>query len=385
MIESIVKRLNFFSQEKIDTAEERRFMYLYCLPVALLVMVSDLLFAKQLNLTAQETLMIPLLLTSMSILLGMLLFTRIKVAYVEMFLFVIMVSALDATLLIHISYLDIDATIAKILSYGFWSITIYMCIFWVFEMHQAQTVAWFHATLLLLSSFCVLFFRNQEVLLGPKVIYLLQSFAGQSIFILMLLAYTKMIATRQSAVQHFRYKAYTDELTTLANRHYLNLALIDQFTQAQQSDHSFAIILVDIDHFKQVNDTHGHTTGDQILRAFAKRIQREIASHHIIGRWGGEEFIIILPGADLSDAQTIAEHLQSTIVQTNFLMVKHLTASFGLCQYHANDSTMSLIERADRALYQAKQSGRNQVKVGDTMATTYPGRGSALPAQATAN
>lgn len=360
-------------------------MYLYCLPVALFIMVSDLIFAKQLQLTAEENLMIPLLLTGLSSLLGLLLFSRIRVAYVEIFLLIIIVGALDTTLLIHISYLDINATIAKILSYSFWSITIYMCIFWVFEMNQAQTVAWLHVGLLLLSTFYVLLFQNQEELFGPKAIYLLQSCAGQSVFILMLLAYTRMIATRQSAIQHFRYKAYTDELTTLANRHYLNLALIDQFTQAQQSNHSFAIILVDIDHFKQVNDTHGHAAGDQILRAFAKQIQEGVTPQQIIGRWGGEEFIIILPGVDLTHAQTVARRLQVTVAQASFPLINDLTASFGVCQYHPHDSTTSLLERADRALYHAKQSGRNQVKVNDSAAATYPGLGRALPAQSAAD
>ncbi len=356
-------------------------MYLYCLPVALLIMVSDLIFAKQLALTAQETLLIPFLLAGMSSLLGVLLFSRIKVAYVELFLLIIILASLDTTLLIHISYLDSESLIVKILSYGFWSIAIYMCIFWVFEMNQAKYVAWLHVTLLLLASCYVLLFRNQELLLGPKVIYLLQSYAGQSMFILMLLAYTRMIATRQSAIQHFRYKAYTDELTTLANRHYLNLALIDQFTQAQQSDHSFAIILADIDHFKQVNDTHGHAAGDQILRAFAKQIQQRVTPQQIIGRWGGEEFLIILPEADLTHAQAIAGQLQTTIAQASFPLINYLTASFGVCQYQLGDSTTSLLERADHALYHAKQSGRNQVKVSDSVATTYLGLGRAHPAR----
>jgi len=125
--------------------------------------------------------------------------------------------------------------------------------------------------------------------------------------------------------------------------------------------------MLDVDHFKQVNDRHGHQVGDRALRAIAATIARNVRAYDIVGRWGGEEMLIILPGAGGADAAVVAERIRAAIASTPLELDAGaqlaLTASLGIASADANDdrSFDALVHLADMGLYQAKSSGRNQV------------------------
>ena len=122
-----------------------------------------------------------------------------------------------------------------------------------------------------------------------------------------------------------------------------------------------SMIFMDIDHFKHVNDTYGHDVGDMVLRASVDIVKDNLKPSHVFGRWGGEEFIYVLPETELSEAIEFAENLRSQIEQSYFTTVQHITMSFGVTQYMAGDTIDSFVKRADEGLYKAKEGGRNRV------------------------
>lgn len=154
----------------------------------------------------------------------------------------------------------------------------------------------------------------------------------------------------------------TDQLTGLYNRHQINETLESEIERSGRYAHPLSLMLMDIDWFKDVNDTHGHQVGDQILQEFANILERERRSMDVTGRWGGEEFIVILPGTSLDSATQVAERMRKVIEKHTFPVVERKTASFGVATFHENDTMDHLIERADDALYRAKNAGRNRVE-----------------------
>jgi len=153
----------------------------------------------------------------------------------------------------------------------------------------------------------------------------------------------------------------TDRLTGLYNRLKLDEVFCYELTQAKRYDRALSIILLDIDHFKSVNDTHGHQVGDKVLIETASLLKNNIRESDTVGRWGGEEFLVILPSCDLETAKGVAEKLRSAIEAFDFDTVGRKTSSFGVSTYKDGDSEESMVERADNALYEAKKSGRNRV------------------------
>jgi len=150
--------------------------------------------------------------------------------------------------------------------------------------------------------------------------------------------------------------AQTDALTGIFNRLKIDIELAKALNYAASHSTELSIVLIDIDHFKQVNDQFGHQKGDDILRSITKCVQDKIRSFDKFGRWGGEEFLIICPRTDLNGALILAEKLRASIESTI-----QQTASFGVTAFQANDTIDSMLHRADKALYQAKDNGRNQV------------------------
>ncbi|PID72190.1 MAG: hypothetical protein CSB34_03810 [Desulfobulbus propionicus] len=153
----------------------------------------------------------------------------------------------------------------------------------------------------------------------------------------------------------------TDRLTGLYNRVKLEEVLDTSVARFNRYNEEFGIILVDIDHFKAVNDTFGHQTGDQILVEFATLLQNNSRTVDTVGRWGGEEFIIVCPHTDKKGVVTLAEHLRKVVEEFTFSEVGHKTASFGTAAYQKKETQELLLKRTDDALYQAKENGRNLV------------------------
>lgn len=154
----------------------------------------------------------------------------------------------------------------------------------------------------------------------------------------------------------------TDHLTQIFNRVHLDKVILEKIDKSERYARPFSIIMIDIDHFKKINDNFGHNVGDDVIVDFAKLIQASIRSIDVFGRWGGEEFLVICPEIKLSEASIIAEKLRELIAQHDFSQPKNITASFGVTSYAEGDTVTSIFERVDRALYAAKNNGRNRVE-----------------------
>jgi diguanylate cyclase (GGDEF)-like protein/PAS domain S-box-containing protein len=153
----------------------------------------------------------------------------------------------------------------------------------------------------------------------------------------------------------------TDKLTGLNNRLKLDQVLRYELSQFQRYGTSFSVILMDLDDFKKVNDTYGHITGDKVLIKLADILRENVRDSDTCGRWGGEEFLIIVPKANEEEAAHVAEKLRKNIEEEKFSIEKPVTASVGVACIEADSSITKLLSNADKALYKAKKSGKNIV------------------------
>jgi len=156
-------------------------------------------------------------------------------------------------------------------------------------------------------------------------------------------------------------EASWDSLTNIYNRTKLNELLLQHIESAKASRDTFAFIMIDIDFFKIVNDTYGHLVGDAVLIQMSELIKNHIRESDIFARWGGEEFILLLPYVNLKKAEFIANNLRAKIEIEYFSEVNNISCSFGRVCYGLNDSLEIFLKSADNALYKAKESGRNKV------------------------
>ena len=158
--------------------------------------------------------------------------------------------------------------------------------------------------------------------------------------------------------------ASTDPLTGLSNRAHVLDGLEEAASQAHSLQHSLAVLMLDVDRFKSVNDRYGHRTGDRVLRAVAGLMREVVPPEALLGRYGGEEFLLVLPGHDLESARRVAERLRAAVEQAKETDLPQVTISIGVSvRLHGNELDPDhLVEEADQALYRAKQSGRNRVE-----------------------
>lgn len=155
----------------------------------------------------------------------------------------------------------------------------------------------------------------------------------------------------------------TDRLTGLYNRLRLDSALEDELRRSQRYSSCFSLVLLDIDQFKSVNDTFGHSVGDQVLVTVARLLDEGTRDADVVGRWGGEEFLIICPDTTLEGATASAEKLRNLVARHTFSAVGQKTASFGVTTVRKNDTALTIMARVDEALYRAKTNGRNRMEV----------------------
>jgi len=184
----------------------------------------------------------------------------------------------------------------------------------------------------------------------------------------------KQIHLSSQEIQHLRKQldeattiAKTDDLTNLPNRRGFREQIQHVIQNAKSSQQTFALLVLDIDHFKQINDQHGHLVGDAILRYLAKLLHNQTKGQDHIARIGGEEFVVVLPDTGYDGALSVAESIRHYVAHSSLKMKKnkapiHLTLSIGVAMFQLNESFDELFERADQSLYLAKNSGRNQVK-----------------------
>lgn len=172
----------------------------------------------------------------------------------------------------------------------------------------------------------------------------------------------ELVNMLENANQELRKETLTDPLTGVGNRRRIN----NQAIEAEIGRYyrhgmtPFSVAMVDIDHFKQINDTHGHLMGDAILRQLSRYFADRLRVSDEIARWGGEEFLLLLPSASLQHAIQLAERIRNEIAALDFSGTP-VTVSIGVAEYQRGESLETLLARADRALYAAKQGGRNRV------------------------
>ncbi len=155
----------------------------------------------------------------------------------------------------------------------------------------------------------------------------------------------------------------TDPLTGVYNRLKLEEVLSREIEWATRYNRPFSIVLMDIDHFKRVNDTFGHPTGNMVLKAVARLMGGQIRKSDVYGRWGGEEFLIVAPETELHRAAVLAEGIRRRFASHAFEVAGVVTVSLGVASYQEGDGMEAIISRVDMALYRAKERGRNRVEV----------------------
>ncbi len=187
-----------------------------------------------------------------------------------------------------------------------------------------------------------------------KLSYFFVTIIALLLTILIMLGVVKYIMVKESSTH--------DPLTGLFNRAVVNAFFNKYIQESHRYGVPFSAIFCDIDHFKRINDTYGHDVGDLILQALAKMLQQNLRESDVLARWGGEEFIILLPDTKLDQAVTVAEKLREAIDAASFPEVgKKITCSFGVAQLQEGENAQAFFKRVDDYLYKAKKSGRNRV------------------------
>jgi diguanylate cyclase (GGDEF)-like protein len=171
-----------------------------------------------------------------------------------------------------------------------------------------------------------------------------------------------VLMAKEYADQRFRLLAKRDPLTGAWSRAHLDDAARQEIERHQRYGHPVSLVMVDIDHFKQINDQFGHAMGDRVLQAFCRLMQDSIRASDVLGRWGGEEFVMILPNTDFASAKELAERGRALLAAQSFPEVGKVTASFGVTSLQSGESWERWLYRSDMLLYRAKAGGRNRVE-----------------------
>lgn len=154
----------------------------------------------------------------------------------------------------------------------------------------------------------------------------------------------------------------TDPLTELANRRHLDERLVDEIERSDRYGHKLALIIADLDYFKDFNDKYGHLKGDEALKAFAQVMNNNVRAVDFVARYGGEEFVIVMPETTVAGAMRLAERIRESIAKQEIKGAdRKITCSFGVTMKQPKDEARDIISRADQALYQSKENGRNRV------------------------
>ena len=171
---------------------------------------------------------------------------------------------------------------------------------------------------------------------------------------------TRILIVQREKLLHL---SRNDSLTGVFSRHYWEQRLVEEFYRCKRSSENACVMMVDIDHFKNINDTYGHLIGDNVLKQFGKLLQK-LRSCDIAGRFGGEEFAILLPNSNLEESLLVAERLRQDIENTQFDRIDKCTVSIGIASLDSRyEDAYKWLDSADKALYQAKKDGRNRVNI----------------------
>lgn len=173
----------------------------------------------------------------------------------------------------------------------------------------------------------------------------------------------KLIAQQQILHAEISRIAAEDSLTGLYNRRKINELIQHEIERSERYQKGFSVIIMDIDYFKRVNDRHGHLAGDELLKMLSQILLKTIRHTDEVGRWGGEEFVVLCPETNDEGASSLADKIRQKIEHSTFNDYGKQTASFGIACYQEGDTIDNIISHADEALYMAKNAGRNRVEV----------------------
>jgi diguanylate cyclase (GGDEF)-like protein len=172
---------------------------------------------------------------------------------------------------------------------------------------------------------------------------------------------TQLNTLLDKQAKHMEVRAKRDPLTGAFNREGVEESLVEALNEWHVSAKRLSIVLLDLDHFKQMNDTHGHAAGDKVLVELSTLITSNIRSSDRFARWGGEEFLLVCRDSELKETTSLAEKLRSLIESHQFHGSAQVTASFGVASINVDENLEGLFKRADEALYEAKRTSRNRV------------------------
>lgn len=182
-----------------------------------------------------------------------------------------------------------------------------------------------------------------------------------SIFVYHVLGRTLIrFGEEKRAVEHL---AVTDHLTGIANRRGLGARLFEELARTERYGGDISVLVMDLDHFKRINDEHGHQVGDRVLREIAGILAAECREADTVGRWGGEEFMAVLPAIDADEATAVASRIRRVVAEHGFRDAVNVTVSVGVAEFRAGEQLDDLLARADDALYRAKEAGRDRVEL----------------------
>lgn len=234
----------------------------------------------------------------------------------------------------------------------------YLGVFWIFVVsgmtfRYALASASASSIILLVAGFYIM---RDPGIYTMHVFWIFCSFSFGFLGALIFDRTRKAIFMSQQMLYH---QAVTDELTGAFNRNHLNSVLSQEMARDLRYDKTFGLLIIDIDHFKYINDTFGHDVGDKVLQRVTQVLSKFIRSNDTLVRWGGEEFVVIAIEVDDKSLNQLSEKLRIKIEDDNYDPVDKVTVSIGATLFKKNDSQDALLSRADKALYEAKEKGRN--------------------------
>lgn len=275
---------------------------------------------------------------------------------------------------VHVRVLVNAVLMAGVLAYGAWSMS---------RLQPNEAEGLLQATGVIMGLGVVIYVVRGALAMGdplsmdgarpPGVAIALPYLYGIALFLWLSVVVSNLVSsqiradlTRQrdqadAARRRLEHASRTDHLTGVANRRSIAMSLAEHILTAATTGSDISIIELDLDHFKRVNDTHGHAVGDRLLITAAQTLLASTPVGATVGRWGGEEFLILLPGSSGGAAVRAAEHLRTTLRHVTAASDIPITASFGVASWRPGDDSEALVSRADHALYRAKRSGRDRV------------------------
>lgn len=180
--------------------------------------------------------------------------------------------------------------------------------------------------------------------------------------IVITIQWSRILKNKDECLEELKELATIDRLTGIYNRMTIEKILDAEIIRARRYVSGMCVLFIDVDYFKKINDTYGHTQGDKVLIKVAQLLKDNIRRIDCMGRWGGEEFVIIAPGIELRDAYKMAKKLNKLIAVSEFQQDSEVTISIGIAELSKDDIKETIISRADKALYKAKENGRNRVE-----------------------